>query len=45
MSSSLEFAYFCTTPMSSLTIDIIKEVPVDGVALTSRLVYNETLKF
>jgi hypothetical protein len=31
--------------VSSLTIDIIKEVPMDKVTLTSRLVYNETLKF
>jgi hypothetical protein len=46
MSSSLESVNFYTTlPVSSLTTDIIEEVPADRVALTSRLVYDETLKF
>jgi hypothetical protein len=46
VSSSLESANFCTTPpVSSLATDIIEEVPADGVALTSRPVCDETLKF
>jgi hypothetical protein len=46
MSSLLESANFYTMPpVFSLATDIIEEVPADGVALTSRLVYNETLKF
>ena len=46
MSSLLEsINFYIILLISSLTIDIIKEVPINKVALINRLVYSEILKF